>query len=151
SIANILSRVTGGEPSAIDGLLRSTIPGANLFLLNPAGVLFGPNASLDVSGSFHVSTADYLRLADGGIFQATLAQGSVLTAAPPAAFGFLSGNPAGIAIQGSRLEVPHGKTLSVVGGGYHDWGARSGLRVARLLLQVWPPRVRSRSMSRNST
>ncbi|MBI3988962.1 MAG: filamentous hemagglutinin N-terminal domain-containing protein [candidate division NC10 bacterium] len=116
SIANILSRVTGGEPSAIDGLLRSTIPGANLFLLNPAGVLFGPHARLEVSGSLHVSTADYLRLADGGIFSATLAQGSVLTAAPPAAFGFLGPNPAPMIIQESVLQVPEGKTLSIVGG-----------------------------------
>jgi filamentous hemagglutinin family protein len=61
TIANILSRVTGGQPSSIDGLLRAEIAGANLFLLNPSGVLFGPNASLDVSGSFHVSTADFLR------------------------------------------------------------------------------------------
>ncbi|MBI3989151.1 MAG: hypothetical protein HY347_06000 [candidate division NC10 bacterium] len=63
-----------------------------------------------------MSTADFLRLADGGIFYATLAQGSVLTAAPPAAFGFLSGNPAGMAIQESVLQVPEGKTLSVVAG-----------------------------------
>jgi filamentous hemagglutinin family protein len=65
---NILSRVTGGQPSMIDGRLRSEILGANLYLLNPSGVLFGPNASLDVCGSFHVSTADVLRLADGAQF-----------------------------------------------------------------------------------
>src|ERR671925_304555 len=51
-IANILSRVTGGQRSEIDGRLQSTIPGANLYLLNPSGVLVGPNASLDISGSF---------------------------------------------------------------------------------------------------
>ena len=50
TIMNILSRVTGGQPSAIDGLLRSEIPGANLYLLNPSGVLFGPNIRLEVSG-----------------------------------------------------------------------------------------------------
>ena len=71
---NILSRVTGGQPSAIDGLLRSEITGANLYLLNPSGVLFGPNARLAVSGSFHVSTADYLRLTDETKFSTNLGQ-----------------------------------------------------------------------------
>jgi filamentous hemagglutinin family protein len=68
TIANTLSRVTGGQPSAIDGVLRSEIAGANFYLLNPSGVLFGPQARLEVSGSFHVSTADVLRLADGTTF-----------------------------------------------------------------------------------
>src|SRR5512136_992238 len=67
-IANIVGRVTGGQQSIIDGILKSTITGANLYLLNPYGVLFGKNASLHVTGSFHVSTADYLKLSDGGIF-----------------------------------------------------------------------------------
>ena len=66
----ILSQVTGGSPSSIDGTIRSQIPGAHLYLLNPSGVMFGPNTSLDVSGSFHVSTADYLWLADGVAFSA---------------------------------------------------------------------------------
>ena len=74
SINNILSRVTGGQRSIIDGLLRSNIPGANLFLINPAGVMFGPTGSLDVKGSFHVSTADYLKFADGAQFHANLAR-----------------------------------------------------------------------------
>jgi large exoprotein involved in heme utilization and adhesion len=55
-------------------------------------------------------------MADGEKFSANLSQQSVLTSAPPAAFGFLSSNPAPIAIQGSSLQVPEGKTLSVVGG-----------------------------------
>jgi filamentous hemagglutinin family protein len=124
TIANIVGRVTGGQPSAIDGLLRSEIAGAHLYLLNPSGVLFGPNASLDVSGSFHVSTADFLRFADGAKFFATLGQESVLTVAPPAAFGFLGSNPAGITIQGSTLQVPTGKALSVVGGDLEIAGQR---------------------------
>jgi filamentous hemagglutinin family protein len=116
TVTNILSRVTGGQPSAIDGLLRSEIAGANLYLLNPSGVVFGRNASLDVRGSFHVSTADFLRFADGARFFADLGQASVLTVASPAAFGFLSANPAAIAVQGSTLQVPAGNALSVVGG-----------------------------------
>jgi filamentous hemagglutinin family protein len=115
-IENIVSRVTGGQPSVIDGQLQSTMPGANLYLLNPSGVLFGPNATLDVSGSFHVSTADYLRLADGARFSAHLSDSSLLSVAPPAAFGFVRPQPATIAIQGSTLQVPAGATLSVIGG-----------------------------------
>jgi filamentous hemagglutinin family protein len=115
-IANNLSRVTGGDQSVIDGRLQSAIPGANFYLLNPSGVLFGPHASLDVSGSFHVSTADYLRLADGGTFSARLGGQSTLTVAPPVAFGFLGANPAGISIEGSTLAVPVGRTISVMGG-----------------------------------
>jgi filamentous hemagglutinin family protein len=115
-IANIVSRVTGGQRSDIDGILRSEIARANLFLLNPSGVLFGPKACLDVSGSFHVSTADALRLADGATFSAHLGEKSTLTVAAPAAFGFLGSTPGPITMQGSALEVPAGQTLSVVGG-----------------------------------
>src|SRR5438093_7346861 len=93
TIANILSRVTGGQ-SMIDGQVRSTITGANLDLMNPAGVIFGPNATLNVSGSFHVTTADYLRLADNARFAAVAGpQDALLTTAPVAAFGFLSTTP----------------------------------------------------------
>jgi filamentous hemagglutinin family protein len=119
SIENVLGRVTGGSSSFIDGLLRTQFENAspNLFLLNPAGVLFGPNASLDVQGSFHVSTADYLKLGEGGRFDATHPENSVLTTAPPEAFGFLGERqPAGIAFHGSDLGVPEGETLSVIGG-----------------------------------
>jgi large exoprotein involved in heme utilization and adhesion len=88
--------------------------------------MFGPNASLDVNGSFHVSTADYLKLSDGGRFDATQPGNSVLTSAPPVAFGFLSEQPAGIAIQGSVLTTPHGKTLSIVGGDVNIAGVGFG-------------------------
>jgi len=115
-IVNIIGRVTGGQQSTIDGKLQSTINGANLYLLNPYGVLFGPNATLDVSGSFHVSTADYLRMTDGARFYANLGKQSTLSTAPVAAFGFLSNNPAAISIQGSNLSVPEGETLSIIGG-----------------------------------
>lgn len=115
-IENILSRVTGGQTSNIFGTLRSAIDGANLFLLNPAGVLFGPDATLDVSGSFHVSTADFLRLGDAGILYADLSDDSVLSVAPPSAFGFLSADPASIRIDQSLLQVPVDETLSVGGG-----------------------------------
>jgi len=81
-VQNIISRVTGGNPSSIDGTLRSTIPNADWYFLNPYGIMFGPNAKLDVQGGFHASTADYLRLSDGGRFEVRTPQNSLLTVAP---------------------------------------------------------------------
>ncbi|MCX5880183.1 MAG: filamentous hemagglutinin N-terminal domain-containing protein, partial [Deltaproteobacteria bacterium] len=116
-VRNVVSRVTGGFYSSIDGTLRSTIQGANLYFLNPWGVVFGPNAFLDVKGSFHVSTADYLRFEDGSKFYSAPGPADqVLSTASPVAFGFLGGNPSGIAAWGAWLEVPPGETLSLVGG-----------------------------------
>ena len=115
SVQNVLARVTGGA-SSIDGTLRSTIAGANLYLLNPGGVMFGPNARVDVSGSFVVSTADYVKLADGGRFDARRTANSALTAAPLAKFGFLSMAPAKITVDGSQLVVANRQTLTLVGG-----------------------------------
>ena len=117
TIQNILSRVTGGSPSSIDGLVRSTISGANFFFINPKGIIFGPNAKIDVSGSFAASTADYLKLADGARFVAAVgADDSTLSSAPVSAFGFLGGSPGGITMQQSTLSVPDGKAISLVGG-----------------------------------
>lgn len=116
SVENVLGRITGGSSSTIDGLLRSEIPGANLFLINPAGIMFGPNAQLDVQGSFHASTADFVSLGENGRFDAVEPDNSVLTVAPPSAFGFLGENPASISVQGSSLNIPERETLSIVGG-----------------------------------
>ena len=128
--SNILSRVTGGNPSQIYGTIRTTdFSGANLFLMNPAGVLFGATAVLDLGavtgsavrepGSFYATTADYLKLADAdgtSRFYADLAKTSVLSVAPVAAFGFTASNPVSITLEGSSLVVGQGKTLSFIGG-----------------------------------
>ena len=116
SVQNVIARVTGGSPSLIDGTLRSTIPNADLYFLNPYGVMFGKNANLDLQGGFHVSTADYLRLADGGRFEARNLSNSLLTVAPVTAFGFLTDSPATISTQDSYLELK-GHTLSFIAGG----------------------------------
>jgi filamentous hemagglutinin family protein len=114
-ISNVISRVTGGNGSKIDGTIQSNIAGANLYLINPNGILFGPNATVNVSGSFHASTADYLKLQDGAKFQATNPDGSTLSAAPPAAFGFLTATPRPIGVAGSTLGPVPG-TLGLVAG-----------------------------------
>ena len=114
-ISNVIGRVTGGETSSINGALRSTIPNADVYLINPAGIVFGENASIDVNGSFHASTADYLRLGDNGRFDASNPGNTTLSVAQPSAFGFL-GAPSGISIDNSRLDAPEGATLTLVGG-----------------------------------
>lgn len=115
-VENILSRVTGGSTSHIDGTIQSTYPGANLYLINPFGIMLGPNARLDVKGSFHATTADYIGHSDGMSFNAVPTSGEVLSFAPPAAFGFLGTNHTPISVQESQLEVPTGNTLSLIGG-----------------------------------
>ena len=115
NIQNIMGRVTGGSPSSIDGAIRSGIAGANLFLINPSGVIFGPNATVDVSGAFAASTANYLKLTDGAKFVAALdADDSMLSTEPVAAFGFLYGASGAIEVRGS-LKVAPERTLSAVG------------------------------------
>ncbi|RKZ39690.1 MAG: hypothetical protein DRQ49_01645 [Gammaproteobacteria bacterium] len=116
SVSNVISRVTGGNSSQIDGLIRSTIPNADMYFQNPYGIMFGPNAQLDVQGSFHASTADYLRLGDGGHFDARNPSNSLLTVAPIEAFGFLTDTPASITTQDSDLSVSEGNSLSLIGG-----------------------------------
>ena len=125
TISNVISRVTGGtsaftgaKSSLIDGALNSSIPGANFWFINPNGIIFGSNAVLPTTGSFHASTADYIKLADGNIVAATPSSSEVLTVHPPSAFGFLTANPAGIQVSTAPgvMRVPVGQTLSLVGG-----------------------------------
>jgi len=105
SVQNIMSRVTGGNPSHINGLIRSTIPNADLYFINPYGIMFGEDAALDVQGSFHATTADTLRLSDGGEFNARYPNKSLLTVAPVEAFGFITDSPASLSVDGKGLYV----------------------------------------------
>jgi len=120
SVDNVISRVTGPDESQIDGTLRSTIPGADLWLINPSGVVFGDGAQLDVPGSFHASTGDYLGFGEGGLerFYGDPSRPSVLSTAPPGAFGFLGEGPAAaISVTGATLAtVRAGDGLELAGG-----------------------------------
>jgi filamentous hemagglutinin family protein len=122
-LKNVIARVTGGERSEIHGTLASKLRGADLWLVNPAGILFGSHARLQVPGSFHASTADELRFADGTVFSALDPTGGALSVAAPEAFGFLRARPAGITVDHGTLEVPSGNALSLVGG---DLDVRGG-------------------------
>ncbi len=116
TIANVISRVTGPGASVINGRVACDIAGANVFLSNPRGIVFGPDASLDVSGSFHASTSDYVRMVDGSRFHADPAQPSLLGVAPPAAFGFLAAAPAAIVVDGAVLGTATWRTLTLAAG-----------------------------------
>ena len=106
--------------------------------MNPAGVVFGPDAFLIVGGDFHFTTANYLRLSDGGQFMALPSpQSDVLSIAPVVAFGFLESNSASILVDESSLSVREGQAISLVGG---DISIRSSLlaRGGRIdLAQCW--------------
>lgn len=119
STTNILGRVTGENVSSIFGTIQTTgFRNANLFLMNPSGILFGPNASLNVGGFVAFTTADYLRFADNGRFNAVpnATADAMLSTAPVAAYGFLGSSLATITIQGSHLTAKDGTGISVVGG-----------------------------------
>ena len=135
-VQNIFSRVTGNSISNIDGLIKANGV-ANLFLLNPNGIIFGPNARLNIGGSFLATTANSINFADNFQFSATNPQTApLLTINVPIGLQF-GQNPASIQVQGTGydlsdpnpifgpmiggntltgLQVLPGKTLALVGG-----------------------------------
>jgi len=126
-ITNIFSRVTGGNRSNILGTL-GVLGNANLFLINPKGIVFGPNARLDVRGSFLASTADSIIFNNGVEFSSANPQGTpLLTVNIPVGLRFRE-NPGAIINASSLtqviqdqiipvgLGVPPGQTLALVGG-----------------------------------
>ena len=114
-IENIFSRVTGGNPSTISGAL-GVLGNANLFLINPKGIIFRQGASLDLQGSFLATTASQINFADGTQFSTLPRQTSpILTVSVPIGLG-LGATPGEIVVQGANLQVPPEKTLALVGG-----------------------------------
>lgn len=119
NLDNIITRVTGGEISQIDGLLRANGT-ANLFLINPSGIAFGPNAQLNLGGSFFASTADRILFQDGVSFSAKHPENQpLLTVNVPVGlqYGSSGERQAGnIAIDRSMLQVLPDRTLALLGG-----------------------------------
>jgi filamentous hemagglutinin family protein len=115
SIQNILNRVTGGDPSSIFGAIesRGAFPNANLYLLNPNGIIFGAGASLDIGGSFHASTATSLLFDSNQIFSAIT--DAVFPFGNPQALQFGITKPAAI-LNAGNLSVGQGQNLTLTGG-----------------------------------
>lgn len=111
-IDNIITRVTGGETSTINGTIKAP---TNFFLLNTSGIIFGANANLDINGTFHASTADYIEFGDNEILETNAPVDATLYSAPPSAFGFTSSNPAAITVTGATLNN-NGYDLSLIAG-----------------------------------
>ncbi|MEO1560583.1 MAG: filamentous hemagglutinin N-terminal domain-containing protein, partial [Cyanobacteria bacterium J06632_19] len=135
-VVNIINRVTGGNISNIDGLIKAN-GSANLFLINPVGIMFGENARLDIGGSFLGTTAESLLFEDGFEFSAVNAQSEpLLTVNVPLGLQ-MGSNSGGITVKGSghglttplailgpltssdssrsNLQVQSGKTLALIG------------------------------------
>jgi filamentous hemagglutinin family protein len=124
NIQNIISRVTGENISNIDGLIKAN-GNANLILINPNGINFGGNASLDIGGSFLGSTADSVIFADGTVFNAKDTQvNPLLTISVP--LGLQMGQNSGeinVSGEGHNLSVADPLFSPII------FSERSGLRV----------------------
>ncbi|MGE5655721.1 MAG: filamentous hemagglutinin N-terminal domain-containing protein [Actinomycetota bacterium] len=142
NISTIFSRVTGGSISNIDGLIDTlhSNNAVSLFLLNPRGIIFGPNAQLNLGGSFVATTANRITFADGTEFNAINPNSSpLLTVTVPTGLQFGPGSGA-VAVYNSGhhftqitspynpqdnppgLQVTPGHTLALLGNGINLTG-----------------------------
>ncbi|GBF81750.1 two-partner secretion domain-containing protein [Aphanothece sacrum] len=130
---NIISRVTGNSVSNIQGLIRANGL-ANLILINPNGIIFGPNAQINIGGSFLASTADSLKFADGSQFSVTNTQNTpLLTMSVPVGLQF-GGNPGSIVNNATNLQLNINSTFALVGGNISFSGATLQVKEGRVEL-----------------
>ena len=140
-ISDIFSRVTGGNISNIDGLIRAN-GSANLFLINPAGIIFGEGARLDIGGSFYGSSASSILFEDGEYSAVDNLEQPILTINAPIGLGFRD-EPGDIVnrsiVQNSNesvigLEVAPGNNLTFVGGNLNFEGGNLTARGGNIFL-----------------
>ncbi len=116
SIENIFTRVTGNSISNIDGIIKAN-GSANLFLINPNGIIFGDNAKLDIGGSFIGTSASSINFADETSFNAVAPQEkALLTINVPVGLQFGQNSQPITVNSQTQLEVKPGNTLALIGG-----------------------------------
>ena len=113
-VENILTRVTGGNPSIINGLIQVTGGNSNLFFMNPAGVVFGAQASLNIPGSLTVTTATGMGF-ELGIFHALGHNNYTEMSGNPNTFQFEINQPGSI-VNAGKLQLQPGQNLTLLGG-----------------------------------
>lgn len=114
AVLNILGRVGGGDISLIDGLLQVSGSDANLFLINPNGILFGPNSAVNLQGSFTATTADQINFATGEWGSVGTSDYGVLVGSPES-FSFTLEDPGNV-VNAGRLSVESGQSVVLIGG-----------------------------------
>ena len=123
SIRNILGRVTGGNPSTINGLIKVTGGNSNLFLINPAGIIFGAGARLNLPADFTATTASGIGFGNQW-FKAIASNNYQTLIGNPSAFAFSTSQP-GTIINSGNLSLQPGQTLSLIGGSVINSGRLS--------------------------
>jgi filamentous hemagglutinin family protein len=133
-VRNILTRVTGAA-SNIQGTLGIN-GSANLFLINPRGVFFGPNARLDMRGSFVTTTANAIQFGNQGVFNASVPDAVPLLNIDPSAllFNQTQAIVPNIQIDRAQLSVDPGKSLGLIGGNLQFDGGQIGATGGRIEL-----------------
>jgi filamentous hemagglutinin family protein len=123
NIQNILGRVVGGDPSVINGLIQLTGGNSNLYIMNPAGVIFGSNASLNVPASFTATTASGIQVGNSWFGMNTSASDLKNLTGTPNAFAFTnstvplsSTTQTGVIVNQGNLTASQGQSITLVGG-----------------------------------
>ncbi|WP_445250590.1 two-partner secretion domain-containing protein, partial [Microcoleus sp. OTE_8_concoct_300] len=129
NILNILVRINGGNPSFINGKIQVSAGSGtpNLFLMNPSGIIFGNNASLDVKGSFTATTATGIGFGkDGSLFFNAVGPNNYTNlTGPPTSFAFGGAQAGAIISTATKLEVNSGQNLTFLGGTVVSTGSLS--------------------------